>query len=200
MTVSGACPLRLANLLQLQHNLSVDLYIEKTLATAKLIVLRLLGGASYWSYGLDQIEALARERGIALAVLPGDAQPDPELTRALDAGGAALRAAAPVSGGGRRGQCAQLPCLLPRISLQGTRSPGSRRALLPKAGLYRDTSTADQPLGGASPSTVPSSKARRQRPSTRWSMRLPAARHRLQGHLCRKPEGCSQRRPSLRRP
>ncbi len=71
--------LRLANLLQLQHNLSVDLYIEKTLAKSKLIVLRLLGGASYWTYGLDQVEALARENGILLAVLPGDAQPDPGL-------------------------------------------------------------------------------------------------------------------------
>ena len=55
------CPLRLANLLQLQHPLSVDLHVEKTLAHAKLIVLRLLGGAAYWSYGLDQVEAMARE-------------------------------------------------------------------------------------------------------------------------------------------
>src|SRR5262245_30283899 len=44
--------LRLANLLQLQHNLSVDLYLEKTLQHARLIVLRLLGGAQYWAYGL----------------------------------------------------------------------------------------------------------------------------------------------------
>jgi cobaltochelatase CobN len=72
--------LRLANYLQLQHNLSVDLYIEKTLGAAKLIVLRLLGGASYWRYGLDQIEALAAERAIKLVVLPGDAQGDSELT------------------------------------------------------------------------------------------------------------------------
>lgn len=72
--------LRLANLLQLQHNLSVDLYVEKTLRHAKLIVLRVLGGAQYWTYGLGEIEALAREHGIALAVLPGDAHPDPELT------------------------------------------------------------------------------------------------------------------------
>jgi cobaltochelatase CobN len=76
---SEAASLRLANLLQLQHNLSVDLYLEKTLSHAKLIVLRLLGGAQYWSYGLAEIEALARARNIALAVLPGDAHPDPEL-------------------------------------------------------------------------------------------------------------------------
>ncbi|WP_119391859.1 cobaltochelatase subunit CobN [Taklimakanibacter lacteus] len=71
--------LRLANLLQLQHNLSVDLYLERTLAQAKLIVLRLLGGVQYWPYGLAEIEALARELKIPLAVLPGDANPDPEL-------------------------------------------------------------------------------------------------------------------------
>src|SRR5688572_19527553 len=71
--------LRLANLLQLQHNLSADLYLERTLKHARLIVLRLLGGAPYWAYGLGEIEALARARKIALAVLPGDAHPDPEL-------------------------------------------------------------------------------------------------------------------------
>lgn len=68
-------PLRLANLLQLQHPLSADLYIEKTLSHARLIVLRILGGASYWTYGLDQVEEQARERGILLCVLPGMPSP-----------------------------------------------------------------------------------------------------------------------------
>ncbi len=68
--------LRLANFMALTHNYSVDLYVEKTLAKAKLIVLRLLGGAAYWPYGLEQIETLAREENIKLAVLPGDAKPD----------------------------------------------------------------------------------------------------------------------------
>ena len=72
--------LRLANFLHLQHNLSVDLYLEKTLSLARLIVLRLLGGASYWPYGLEQIEALAKDNEIELVVLPGDSQPDPDLT------------------------------------------------------------------------------------------------------------------------
>ena len=72
--------LRLVNILQLQHNLSIDLYIEKTLRHAKLIVLRLLGGAGYWTYGLNELVACARDNKIALAVLPGDQRPDPELT------------------------------------------------------------------------------------------------------------------------
>jgi cobaltochelatase CobN len=73
--------LRLANLLQLQHPLSVDLFAERTLSASKLIIIRLLGGKSYWSYGIDVVESLARERRIALAVLPGDRLPDPGLAR-----------------------------------------------------------------------------------------------------------------------
>ena len=34
----------------------------------------------YWPYGIEQLAALCREHGIALAGLPGDDQPDPELT------------------------------------------------------------------------------------------------------------------------
>jgi cobaltochelatase CobN len=63
--------IRLANLMQLQHNFAIDLYAEKTLARAKLIIVRLLGGAAYWPYGIDVIEALAREKNIKLAIMPG---------------------------------------------------------------------------------------------------------------------------------
>lgn len=68
--------LRLANLAALIHPLSVDTYIEKTLAGAKAVLIRLIGGTPYWSYGLQQVETLARSRGIALAVLPADGRPD----------------------------------------------------------------------------------------------------------------------------
>jgi cobaltochelatase CobN len=71
--------LRLASLLHLGHNLSVDLYVEKTIAAARLVVVRLLGGRSYWPYGVEQVAAVCRERGIALALLPGDDQPDRDL-------------------------------------------------------------------------------------------------------------------------
>lgn len=75
----GAPSLRLANLMQLGHHLSVDLYVERVIAGAKLVVVRLLGGASYWPYGVEQIHAACREKGIPLAMLPGDEQPDPAL-------------------------------------------------------------------------------------------------------------------------
>lgn len=71
--------LRLANMLRLAHPMSVDLYVETTIGRAKLVVLRLLGGRSYWSYGLEQIAATCRAQDIPLAVLPGDDQPDQEL-------------------------------------------------------------------------------------------------------------------------
>ncbi len=68
--------LRLANLLQLTNNFSIDLYVEQTLSHAKLIVIRVLGGASYWQYGLDEVRRLARGRHIKLAVVSGAAYPD----------------------------------------------------------------------------------------------------------------------------
>ena len=78
---AGFPSLRLASLLQLGHNLSIDLYVEKVVARAKLVVVRVLGGAGYWPYGIEQVAETCRRRGIALAVLPGDDQPDPELAR-----------------------------------------------------------------------------------------------------------------------
>jgi cobaltochelatase CobN len=70
---------RLANLLQLQHNYSVDLYVEKTLSKAKLIVVRLLGGKSYWPYGVERLAELAGTNRVALALLPGGNANDDEL-------------------------------------------------------------------------------------------------------------------------
>jgi cobaltochelatase CobN len=76
----GFPSLRLANLMQLGHNLSVDLYVEDIIAEARIVVIRLLGGAGYWSYGVERIAAVCRAKDIALAVVPGDDQPDPELS------------------------------------------------------------------------------------------------------------------------
>ena len=49
---------------------------------AKLIVARVLGGADYWRYGVDELAALARRRGIKLALLPGDRRADRRLEAA----------------------------------------------------------------------------------------------------------------------
>jgi cobaltochelatase CobN len=73
--------LRLANLMALGHNLSVDTWIARTARHARLVVVRLLGGRSYWSYGVDELLALARDGGPKVVFLPGGADPDPDLTR-----------------------------------------------------------------------------------------------------------------------
>ncbi len=77
---TGGLPtLRLANLVALRHPLSVDTYVERTLAQAKGILIRLIGGESYWPYGLAQLQDLCRRRGIALAILPADGREDARL-------------------------------------------------------------------------------------------------------------------------
>ncbi|MFM9842647.1 MAG: cobaltochelatase subunit CobN, partial [Dongiaceae bacterium] len=72
--------LRLANLLFLAHNLSVDRYVESVIVHAKLVVVRLLGGVRYWPYGVEQLAHVCRARRIPIVFLPGDDQPDPELS------------------------------------------------------------------------------------------------------------------------
>lgn len=71
--------LRLANLVALRHPLSVDTYVERTLARVRGILVRVIGGEAYWSYGLAALADLARQRGIALAVLPADGRDDQRL-------------------------------------------------------------------------------------------------------------------------
>jgi cobaltochelatase CobN len=64
--------LRLCNLMRLAHPMSVDLYVEKTIAPARLVVVRMMGGAGYWTYGLDRLRALSRGGGPRLVVVSGD--------------------------------------------------------------------------------------------------------------------------------
>lgn len=78
----GLPSLRVQNLVALRHPLSVDAYVERTLSDARAILIRLIGGASYWAYGLASVQDMARRRGIALAVLPGGGGEDPALDAA----------------------------------------------------------------------------------------------------------------------
>jgi len=76
---TDAPTLRLASLLQLGHNLSVDVHVDAVVRHAKLVIVRLLGGRGYWPYGVDEVAAACAERDIPVAFLPGDDQPDAEL-------------------------------------------------------------------------------------------------------------------------
>ena len=75
----GFCALRVANLLHLQQQLSIDTYAEEVLQPAQVIILRLLGGRSYWSYGLEVLQETVQRTGAALIVMPGDDRVDPDL-------------------------------------------------------------------------------------------------------------------------
>src|SRR5712691_10611366 len=73
---------RLANLRDLRHPLSVDLWLDTVGRHAKVVVVRLLGGLDWWRYGVERLSSLARESSSALAVLPGEDRDDPRLVEA----------------------------------------------------------------------------------------------------------------------
>jgi cobaltochelatase CobN len=77
---SAAPTLRLAPVMRLGHNLSVDLYMDVA-AGSRLVIARLLGGSAYWPYGVERLVETCRDKDIPLALLPGDDKPDPELAR-----------------------------------------------------------------------------------------------------------------------
>ncbi len=78
----GALPsLRLVNLAKLRHPMSVDLYVERVIARARCVMVRLLGGLDYWRYGAEEVAHAARAGGIPLALLPGDGRDDKRLAK-----------------------------------------------------------------------------------------------------------------------
>ncbi|TGS51633.1 hypothetical protein EN826_034865, partial [Mesorhizobium sp. M1D.F.Ca.ET.183.01.1.1] len=64
--------MRLAALRDLRHPMSVDLWIDSVARHAKVVLVRIVGGYDWWRYGCDQLAAVARDRGIKLALLPGE--------------------------------------------------------------------------------------------------------------------------------
>ena len=70
--------LRVASLLQLAHPMTVDLYLDDVIARARLVIVRVIGGLGYWSYGVERIAAA----GVPCAFLPGDERPDEDLMAA----------------------------------------------------------------------------------------------------------------------
>ncbi|KAF0675506.1 cobaltochelatase subunit CobN [Profundibacterium mesophilum] len=71
--------LRLTSLLHLRHPMSVDLHLADCASRSRMVVARILGGAGYWRYGLEQYAAHLHAAGIPFAALPGDDRPDPDL-------------------------------------------------------------------------------------------------------------------------
>ena len=71
---------RVASLLALAQPLTIDTYGEDVLEKAQVIVIRLLGGVSYWAYGLEVVQEIAERFGTKVIVIPGDDRPDPILS------------------------------------------------------------------------------------------------------------------------
>ncbi|WP_339947857.1 cobaltochelatase subunit CobN [uncultured Albimonas sp.] len=125
--------LRLAHLNWLAHPYSVDLYLDRTATRSRLVVARVLGGAAYWRYGLEQFAARLHAAGVPFAALPGDDKPDETLARlsTVDEEDYAALWSYCVEGGpeNARGFLA-----LTRAMLEGTERPEAARPLL-RAGL-----------------------------------------------------------------
>ncbi len=144
-------PLRLAALRDLRHPMSVDLWVDSVAAQAKVVLVRILGGYDWWRYGCDRLAAVAREKGVRLALLPGECREQDErlvelstLPRdELDALLSYFREGGPQNMAG----------LLGRLSgLAGHDAPiASPPADLPRAGFYDPQSGAT----GDAPALIP---------------------------------------------
>src|SRR5216117_4131003 len=66
----GFPSVRLTNLLALGHPASIDLYVERTLKRARIVLLRMLGGEGYWPYGVESLRTDALRRGSLFACIP----------------------------------------------------------------------------------------------------------------------------------
>lgn len=61
------------------YTLADEQAVRAALAGVRVVVVRILGGATYWKAGFAALEALAKEAGLQVIAIPGEAQADPEL-------------------------------------------------------------------------------------------------------------------------
>ena len=133
---AGALPsMRLAALRDLRHPMSVDLWLDGVAAHAKILLVRILGGYDWWRYGCDRLAALAREKNIALALLPGeDRDADARLAEASTLPAAEL---AGLLGYFRQGGPDNMRALVQRMArLAGHEVEAAAPVEVPKAGYY----------------------------------------------------------------
>jgi len=126
---------RLCNLMRLAHPLSVDLFVDATAARAKIVLVRMMGGAGYWTYGLERLRALSRAGGPALVVVPGDDRWDAALEAfTTEPQEIARRLWRTLVEGGAENATRALALMAHRIGLGD--DPGDAEAL-PRCGVYR---------------------------------------------------------------
>ncbi|MGX5827437.1 cobaltochelatase subunit CobN [Mesorhizobium sp. 43Arga] len=133
---AGRLPsMRLAALRDLRHPMSVDLWVDSVARHAKIILVRILGGYDWWRYGCDQLASTARERGIKLALLPGESHD--EDIRLIEASTLPRRELEALLGYFREGGPANMGALVQRLArLVGQDAAVVEPVTVPKAGYY----------------------------------------------------------------
>ncbi len=132
---TGGPSVRLCNLMRLAHPMSVDLYVEATAAKARIVLVRMMGGSGYWTYGLERLRALARAGGPKLVVVPGDDRWDTGLEPfSTEPPDICRRLWRYLVEGGPENATRALALLAVRIG--GGEAPGDPEAL-PRCGCYR---------------------------------------------------------------
>ncbi|AZO12315.1 MULTISPECIES: cobaltochelatase subunit CobN [unclassified Mesorhizobium] len=127
--------MRLAALRDLRHPMSVDLWIDSVARHAKVVLVRILGGYDWWRYGCDQLAAVARDRGIKLALLPGESH-DEDL-RLIEGSTLPRAELDALLGYFREGGPANMATLVQRLArLAGSDAAVAEPVSVPKAGFY----------------------------------------------------------------
>lgn len=128
--------LRLTNLSDLRHPMSVDLWIEKTATQAKVILVRILGGYDRWAYGVEELSHMAKRKKIALALLPGECSiRDERLTAASTVSEEQITGILSCFREGGPANMRLLARLLTTLA-EGKTEPLPQAAPVPKAGYY----------------------------------------------------------------
>ena len=190
---AGRLPsMRLAALRDLRHPMSVDLWIDSVARHAKVVLVRILGGHDWWRYGCDQLATVARERGIKLALLPGESHDeDQRLIEGSTLPRAELDA---LLGYFREGGPANMAALVHRLArLAGSDAAVTEPVSVPKAGYYQPgRGVVPLPLEGrvrpqAGGGVLRDARQRKETPST-TATTLPTLRATLpsrgRGTLC----------------
>ncbi|MDX8454020.1 cobaltochelatase subunit CobN [Mesorhizobium sp. VK9D] len=128
--------MRLAALRDLRHPMSVDLWIDSVARHAKVVLVRILGGYDWWRYGCDQLAAVARERGIKLALLPGESHDEDQ--RLIESSTLPREELDALLGYFREGGPANMVALVHRLArLAGAEAAVAEPVSVPKAGYYQ---------------------------------------------------------------